>query len=305
MSDSLSREQLLDYIKKQKLKIKKLETKNAELLTEVDTVKSSNPSNPNSSENNGLTSDELDECHHKISELEEDLEAKNKKLREVQSTSKNRINVLENELSTLKAKAAEDMDALVEHLTTINTLKEAFNEKHSQWEQQCQLASDLQLQVGRAEEALLAIDAKTPTSDHSCSQCASHVETISKSEQTTIKYKNMVKTKMKEIDNQKQQNAALDNRIDEMLAEINTLQTDAKAYESLVDEQKKATANAETDLKDITAKYDSLLSEFETMKCQEQDGTSMLLKENQQLQGIVKYLCLWKYLNILRCKYIL
>ena len=126
MSESLSREQLLDYIKKQKLKIKKLEGKNAELIAQADVVSLATTSTV--AVTSDANSDELDECLEKIGILEDSLEAKNKELRDFQNSTKNKIKVLENDVSSknseillLQEKLSEDADALAEAIRRLVT----------------------------------------------------------------------------------------------------------------------------------------------------------------------------------------
>lgn len=232
MSDSLSREQLLDYIKKQKLKIKKLELKTSELATEVETLKFTSPTEHVAIEGNN--NDELEDCFEKISALEEDLAAKNKELKDLQNSTKNRIKLLENEnmsksqeVNELQSKISEDVDVLMEHLNTISMLKDAFNNKHSAWEQQTQLVSDLQGQLTASSEELAATTAPPLPSvaqetTAPCTRCITL-------EQAVSDFEKIVEEKTAEIETQSQHIAATNAQVQDLLEEITSLKKDLEA----------------------------------------------------------------------------
>ena len=207
----MSREQLLDYIKKQKLKIKKLEAKSTDLSSQLETIHSAVTKQTESNETVSVVNnndDELEECFEKISTLEDALETKSKELKDLQNSTKNRIRVLENDVQTkneqinvLQGKVTEDGDALMECLRTIEMLKEGFNDKTTALEEQAKLNHDLQSQLATFQEGLaaattVAVNA-TLTETPPCSQCSEHKDLIQKLEQTVSKYKNIIKAKIK------------------------------------------------------------------------------------------------------------
>ena len=258
MSESLSREQLLDYIKKQKLKIKKLEAKSTELTSQLECAKETKQTEESSSQYS-KHSDELEECYDKICGLEEELEAKNREHKDLQNCTKNRIKLLENEVNSkseevvnLQGKVAEDGEALVEYLRTIQTLKEAFNEKDCALEEQLKLNADLQSQLIKLQEETTEAEAKAKVaaSVTPCNQCVSHEATIQELEQTVNECQVEVSTKSADIDSQQQHLAASDARVGALMTEISDLKKKAEVTHQ----------TASQDLATVTADLESQLA---------------------------------------------
>ena len=84
MSESLSREQLLDYIKKQKLKIKKLESKTSELSGELEALR-------NKKVNGSTSQDKSRSEDERVSTLEAEVNAKKMDMMEMQASHEKKI----------------------------------------------------------------------------------------------------------------------------------------------------------------------------------------------------------------------
>jgi chromosome segregation ATPase len=294
MSDSLSREQLLDYIKKQKLKIKKLEAKSTELSSELESFKTAKQVESTPSEANNT--DELEDCFEKISSLEEELEAKSKELKTLQNSTKNRIKLLENEVNSkneevalLQTKVSDDGDALVEHLRIVQLLKDAFNEKDSALAAEAEKSTALQSQLLTVQESLAAaktsaIDLPSPLEDTPCSQCVEYEESVKKLEQTVSKCKNMVKVKMKEIDSQKQQISASDARVEGLLSEISDLASKAETRDKEESQHLVTIADLQSQLQLTETKVDTFRTHVEEAISRER-----LNQENQSKEKKLLY----------------
>ena len=278
MSEGLSREQLLDYIKKQKLKIKKLETKNAELVVELDKVQSKEADDENT-----------EQLQKKLQTIEKELEDKGEELNDSECRSRNRIESLESEIGVISAKAIEYEEAFTEQLHVIQTLKEGFNEKNSAFEEQVKINADLQSQLLSAQEAM-AVVSNNPPLDSSCSQCTSLKERVGDMEIDLAECNETIKAKMKEVESQKEQIASSNKRVGELLTEMSELEAQYSASRNELQSQLHiSTAKCETlseELSEVRARENNFQDKYSKLESKLLDLQNAILEEKECVENV-------------------